>query len=183
MDWGNILYIVAVIVYFIYSASQSKKKKEAQRKKRQMDVPPAEAPEKGVTFEDLLKEIRDAQNPEKASEDQEFGEKELIEVESERPIRDLSAPKPERFDPYKLPKSEYDSVSPVEKVEIAEDAYDRMRAEEKRIKELSASIPSQKEVAYARKKKKVNPYAKRLKNKKTVREAIVLNEILRKRHF
>ena len=59
MDLGNIVYIIAVIGYFIYQAT---KKKRGQELPGAPDSNP-EPPQKGMTFEELLKEIRQAQNP------------------------------------------------------------------------------------------------------------------------
>ena len=55
MDLGNILYLVAVIGYFIY---QLTKKKNPAGAEEQVDMP-EQKKERPATFEDLMREIRE----------------------------------------------------------------------------------------------------------------------------
>ena len=59
MEFGQIIYVVAIVAYFLYRAS-SKKKTESLP---DGDNPTPEAPQKGFTFEELLREIRESQEP------------------------------------------------------------------------------------------------------------------------
>ncbi len=187
MDWGNIIYIIAVIIYFIYTAS--KKKKKNVPNPGDVQTPPSEEDSRDITFEDLLREIREGQKPQQKKEEEETPQPQR-ESESERtqmkPFKEVRKPElveEKRFEPYRIPKPKYDPLPDDDEVDLNIDPFERMRKEEARIARLAASIPSQKDIHYQTKKKKRNVYASRLKNKKSIREAIVLNEILKRRHF
>ncbi|MDN3204567.1 hypothetical protein [Algoriphagus sediminis] len=186
MDWGNIIYIIAVIIYFIYTASRKKKKNIPQAP----DADPStnEEPSGGMSFEDLLREIREAQNPKKKEEPRELI-KPKQEVKPEKtplkPYKEARKPEPEisrRPEKTRASKPSDAEIPSAEDFDM-DDAFERMRQEEERIAQVAASIPSQKDVNYRTKKKKVNPYATRLKNRNSIKEAVVLNEILNRKHF
>ncbi|MHA7131392.1 hypothetical protein [Algoriphagus namhaensis] len=172
MDLGNIIYILAVIAYFIYSATQSNKKKK-QAEQNADSLPPEETPDRGVTFEDLLREIREAQSPKKQPEPKPEKPQPVAQQRVEQ-VRPTPKPQPVRTKRYEEADDE---------IQYYEDAYERMEREEERLAKVAASIPSQKPIAHTTKKKKVNPYAEKLKNQRSVREAIVLGEILNRKHF
>lgn len=173
MDLGNIIYIIAIIAYFIYQAT---------RKKGQQDLPeegdiPQAPPQKGMTFEDLLKEIRQAQNP---------------------PAPEKSAPpKPEPYRPSPVPShipqsKTVASRKPVVEEEVDDEAryYEGAFAATKKnpYQEYreTHSIPSKPLVKIdydSLNPKKVNPYAELLKNPKTLKQAIVVSEILKPKYF
>ena len=202
MDLGNIVYILAVIGYFIYQATQNKKKKQ-----QQMDsagTPPEEV-ERPVSFEDLLKEIRQAQSPKpipqaKIPTPQPQKPSRSFESTYEKPRSDSSYHKPEstytpRESTYQKPVSSYEKpASTYEKekswydknddeIKYYEGAYEeKVRA---KISDLGKSpeIPTLEIERSEVTSGKVNPYAQMLKNPKSVRDAIVLNEILTKKYF
>ena len=62
MDFGNIIYLIAVIGYFIYQISKNRKSGQSPEGTEQE----GETPSRPTTFEDLMREIREAQNPEAA---------------------------------------------------------------------------------------------------------------------
>ena len=202
MDLGNIVYILAVIGYFIYQATQNKKKKQ-----RQMDAAgtPPEEEERPVSFEDLLKEIRQAQSPKPAPQakiptPQPQKTSRGFESTYEKPKSDSSYHKPEssyipRESTYEKPVSSY--KKPASTYEKEKSWYDKNddeityyegAYEEKVRSKISDSgkspeIPTLEIERLEVKSSKVNPYAQLLKNPKSVRDAIVLNEILTKKYF
>lgn len=171
MDVGQILYIIAIVAYFIYQAT----KKKARPGEAEPESGDAPQPQKGISFEELLKEIRNAQNPPAS--------------EMPRP------PKPEPARPTPIPpnfpeakKQRKRAYEPVEELDDEAKYYDGAFGA-KKASALSAagiSIPnlSEKKIDYdALSKKKVNPYAEKLKNPQSVKEAMVLAEILKPKHF
>lgn len=172
MDLGNIIYIVAIIAYFIYQAT---------RKKGGQDLPEEgdtrqDPPQKGMTFEDLLKEIRQAQNP---------------TVEKPAP------PKPEPYQSRPVPAAIPQARPMVSrKREVIEEVDDEARHYEgayaaskknpyQEYRDMH-SIPSEPllKIDYdSLNPKKVNPYAELLKNPKTLKQAVVVSEILKPKYF
>lgn len=173
MDLGNIVYIIAVIAYFIYQAT---KKKGAQDPPESSDNQP-EPPQKGLTFEEILREIRNAQNPTAA--------------ETPRP------PKPEPTKPTPLPphfpeaKAQKRSrFEPVEEVDDEVKYYEGTFGASKKnpysahaSTAQSPALPERKIDYTALSKKQINPYAEKLKDPKSVKEALILSEILNRKHF
>ncbi|WP_268036424.1 hypothetical protein [Algoriphagus sp. PAP.12] len=171
MDIGNIIYIVALIAYFIYQAT--KKKKGAE----DMDMPDSEPsqPEKGVSFEDLLKEIRDAQQGKR------------------RPSQPVPAPpvqekrREEQFEPVKaepIKRTRYRSLEEQDdEISYYEGAFEKTESELLKTSKGMPAIPSVVEKEYEKKPKAKNPYASLLKDPKTVKDAVVLKEILDRKHF
>lgn len=172
MDSGTIFYIIAVVIYFIYSALQQKKgtPKDGEVPEENPNGQ-GEIPKKG-TFEDLLREIRKEQ-----------GEREEDLVTTSRPAKrepeEISAKKPyaDRREYAPAPSGnrmadaydKYQSKQPLVKLDDQVDIHD-----DKQIlgKVESVSVRSNK-----------NPYAQLLKNPKTLREALVVSEILNRKHF
>ena len=186
MDWGNILYIIALIVYAIYSASKSKKKKQNPTQTSPRGQTRKKA-SKDITFEELLKEIRAEKTSKEISSPRVELEKLPEETPSKKttlkPFKEKSAALPESRTFHSEEKKKPLPIPSYTEVEDFDDAYARMKKEEERIAKVAASIPSQKDIYTQARKSKVNRYATRLKNKNSVREAIVLNEILKRRHF
>ncbi|MBS4071111.1 MAG: hypothetical protein KGZ90_07275 [Algoriphagus sp.] len=173
MDLGQIIYIIAIVAYFIYNAS--KKKKSAEPMDSDENQP--EAPPKGLTFEELLKEIRNAQNPPAP---------EAPPAPKPQPV--FTAPAPTTFqEPKTQPKRRFEPVEEVDdEAKFYEGAFESsvkknpyqalanktfVEPEFKRFKSQEIAAP------------KVNKYAELLKNPKTVKEAIIVSEILRPKHF
>ena len=200
MDLGNIVYIVAVLAYFIYQATKGKKGTTGPAPLNE----PKEEVDRPASFEDLLREIRDAQKPKQAAPPAP-APKPSVNYEStyEKPKSDTSYHKPEssyvprestyekRASTYEKPVSTY---VPRKKVQEVKEVYDdeishyaddydnrtRARASD------SNPIPEIPSLVFEREERKtanVNPYAQLLKNPKTVRDAVVLSEILNKKHF
>ncbi len=182
MDLGNIVYIVAVLAYFVYQATR---KKKGQEEMTGSDERSPEAPQKGMTFEDLMKEIRQAQNP--------------TPVEKREPVRQKTVAepqaKPEQYRtpsiPSHIPQPKVVSRKPVaveddQEIRYYEGSYGASKKSPYQdYKEMNASdmIPLIKMDYDALAQKKFNPYAQLLKNPKSLRDAIVINEILKPKYF
>lgn len=218
MDLGNIVYIVAVLGYFIYQATQNKKKKQAQQDS--LDDP--ETTQRPVSFEDLLKEIRGTQSRTPAQEQPRASSEPAkparnFESSYEKPVSDTSYHKPEssyapRESTYKKPVSSYEKRAstygkPISTYEKPASIYDQRKAWKETVRpddeEISYYEGAYEKKEYARasdlasipdiptleserssvKSTKTNPYAQLLKNPQSVRDAIVLSEILAKKHF
>lgn len=166
MDLGNIVYVVAVIGYFIYRAVQGKKEKELA----ETNQPEEETGQKPVSFEDLLKEIREAQKPK----------------------RQAPEPKPvfqEVVVPQEKLRAKPIAVRRSEAVEVLDDearfyqgAYNSANQNATKITDGTYEGSFLKADQYEA-SKKVNQYAAVLKNPKSFREALVVSEILKPKHF
>lgn len=163
MDLGNIIYIVAIIAYFIYQMT---------RKKGGEDLPesadtPSSKPERGVTFEELLKEIRNAQNP-------------------QHPVPAPPAPKPVPVHERRVRSKKAVLEPEDDEIQYYEGTFNATKKNPYQDYADKKSIPSAPVVKMdydALEPKKVNPYAEKLRNPKSVKEAIVLAEILNRKHF
>lgn len=173
MDLGNIIYIIAIIAYFIYQATR---KKGGQELPEEGDSRP-EPPQKGMSFEDLLKEIREAQ--------------------SAKPQEKPTAPKPEPYRSSPIPShipqpKPMVSRKPVVEEEVDDEArhYEGAYTASKKNPYLEykdthsiPSVPLLKIDYDSLNSKKVNPYAELLKNPKTLKQAVVVSEILKPKYF
>lgn len=178
MDFGQIIYIIAVIGYFIYQATR---KKKGQDPVDSGDNQP-ESPQKGVTFEDLLREIREAQNPQPKPQAPPRPQPQATQAE----VQPRNEPtKPAFFPERKSYKPEY-----VEEVDDEARYYEgafRSKSQAAQAKAAPKVISIEEMARDIRLKgqnqKKVNPYAEKLKNPQSVRDAIILSEILNRKHF
>lgn len=167
MDLGNIFYIVVVLAYFIYQATRKK-----SREGDEMDLPQGNPsrPEKEVTFEDLLREIRGEQNPQA------------------KPVpKSIAQPKHEEIKVEKIEKAKtrYRSLEEQDdEIQYYEGAFENV---DFKGKQSSPGIPNIQSVEsgshhrtpVSRKSK----YAALLKNPNSVKDALVLKEILDRKHF
>lgn len=168
MDLGQIIYIVAIVVYFLYRSVSKKKAEQAEAS----EDPEANPPQKGLSFEDLLREIRDAQVP---------------KLPEEVPAR---KPKPQPIPVATATSEEQYSTKPFRERPQEESTYYAGSFEGNKKNpylELSnrnfADPESIKFNSYQAQVPDINPYASLLKNPKTFREAIVVSEILRPKYF
>lgn len=179
MDLGNIVYIVAVLAYFIYQATRKKKGQEMTDSDEAPD-----APQKGLTFEDLMREIRQAQNP--SSE------------KSEPVPQKTEVPQPPKPQPYRnqpvpshipQPQVSYRKPIPVEddeEIQYYEGTFGATKKSPYEDYKKAQSIPMVSSIKMdydSLQEKKYNRYAELLKNPKTLRESIIVSEILRPKHF
>jgi len=170
MDFGQIIYIVAVVAYFLYRASS---------KKKNTTVPDAqetnpEQPKKGFTFEELLREIREAQTPT------------LPELEPE-PV-----PMPKPKSTYAPPIQDRPVIqsSTSKEVILSEGLdYEHSYSQPKYkpfygdVEHPSLISEQSRPVSYELPKEQKNPYAELLKNPKSIRDAVVVSEILKPKYF
>jgi len=170
MDFGQIIYIVAVVAYFLYRASS---------KKKNPPVPDAEEttpeqPKKGFTFEELLREIREAQTPS------------IPELEPEP----VPIPKPKSTYTPPIQDRPVIQSTPSQEVILTEGLdYEYNFSEPKSTPsygdvEHSSLISEQsRPISYELPKEQNNPYAELLKNPKSIRDAVVVSEILKPKYF
>ncbi len=179
MEWDSstIVYIVAVVVYFLYSTFFRKKNPEqAETQERGKAERPDTPPKKNVSFDDLLKEIRREQGEREG--DLEGYEPEEVEREKPRPAPEKNVYKdPE---PYKEPQpSYYNEKRGIEKTyktkplvklddQVDLESTDKILGE---VEDVAGEYVTS------------NKYGILLKNPETVREAIVVAEILNRKHF
>lgn len=181
MDLGNIVYIVAVLAYFIYQATRKKKGLESTDEDDSMP----DSPQKGMTFEDLMKEIRQAQNPTAAPKPEPAKPKQVA----------TQVPKPEIYRTQSVPSHIPQPMAASRKPALVEDddeisyyegsfgASKKSPYQDYKASQSAEMIPSIKMDYDSLKEKRVNPYAQLLKNPKSLRDAIVLSEILKPKHF
>ncbi len=170
MDFGQIIYIVAIIAYFIYKATAKKKTGELPESEEGSPEPP----KKGFTFEELLKEIREAQTPT-------IPELEPDPVPIPRPKSTYTPPKEDR------PVIQSTSSQEVILSEGLDYEQRYSQSKSKHINspiEYPSFIPEQSRlISYELPKEQKNPYAELLKNPKSFRDAVVVSEILKPKHF
>lgn len=183
MDLGNIVYIVAVLAYFIYQATKGKKKHQGGEQPETSGAPE----QKPVSFEDLLREIRDAQKPKP--------------VEPAKPKMQpvpVEQPKPAEYrraaEPAERPEWRPDPVAtkrfPTRKLEDEDDeieyyqgAFEKTQSALAKTSKGIPEIPSLKESPTEPSGTSKNRYARMLKNPQSIRDAVVLKEILDRKHF
>ncbi len=169
MELGQIIYVVAIVAYFLYRAS-SKKKAESLP---DGDNPAPEAPQKGFTFEELLREIRESQEP-KIPEV-------VVEAPPARTEKPVPTP-PTQNKPLPLPQQE---VVVAEGVDVEAESSSR-NARQKFYEETEPTIEptlAARPKFYELPQETRNPYAELLKNPKSFRDAVVVSEILKPKHF
>ena len=187
-DSSTIVYIIAVIVYFLYSTFFNKKVPE-------QDAEPTEQtdtqPRKAVSFDDLLKEIRKEQG--QLERDLEGTSMEEY-VEEERYVSERRLKEEKRFVPEQAPKKYFTYEDP-EQFPSSDESYKNsqkgyQRYEKQPLVKLDDQVDLESEERILGEVEDVagnsrgrNRYAALLKNPETVREAIVVSEILRRKHF
>lgn len=170
MDLGQIIYIVAIVGYFLYRRVTKKKAGETETS----EDPSVDPPQKGLSFEDLLREIRDSQVPK------------LPEAAPKRQVIPQPVAATETVTERSIPKRVKEQALEVE----AESRYYAGAYEGNKknpYQELAnrnfAEPESIKVKSFEMKVVTPNRYAELLKNPKTFRQAIVVSEILRPKHF
>lgn len=166
MDLGNIVYVVAVLGYFIYRAVQGKKEKELA----DTNQPEQEQAERPVSFDDLLKEIREAQKPKRQA------------PEPKPVFQEVVVPQEKlRAKPIAVRRSQVVEVLDDE-ARFYQGAYNSSNQNATKITDVTYEGSFLKDEQYEA-VKKVNRYAAVLKNQQTLREALIVSEILKPRHF
>lgn len=191
VDASTIVYLIAIVVYFLYSVFFNKKNPE-------QNLPEEEGednrpPRKTVSFDELLKEIR----REQGERERDLTESEPQEREAHRPEpREREVRRPERrerevFKPDPVPaRKAYENAERTPRYEDAARDYDQspyksferqplVKLDDQVDIESTEKILGEVEDEYS----SANPYGAMLKNPETVRDAIVVAEIIQRRHF
>lgn len=167
MELGQILYAVAIVAYFIYKATA---KKKGTTLPEDGELAP-ESPQKGLTFEDLLREIRESQIP----------RAEKLPPQKTEPVVD------QRTLPQQSFKAKEKVLPKIEEVVAEGQDYEevgrfyREKLDRTSLEGLATNPPKQ--ILFETIEKRNNPYAALLKNKKSFRDAVIVSEILRTKHF
>ncbi|MFC4872519.1 hypothetical protein [Negadavirga shengliensis] len=166
MDSGTVFYIIAIIIYFIYTAFIQKK----EGKKPEQDVSQEpKGPQRKGGFEELLREIR---------REQAERERDIV-FTGERAEKEPEAKKnaPAKFPKHEEPvfpkpvRREYQEIKqPLVKLDDQIDINDDRK--------ILGEVEDVAEEASG-----VSKYASILKNRKSAREAIILSEIINRKHF
>lgn len=184
MDLGNIVYIVAILAYFIYQATRGKKKNQED------DIPESsQTPEeKPVSFEDLLREIRGAQKSKSPETVAEIRESVPVNRTKPEDYRLPSAPKEKsewRADPAPAVKR-----FPIKKLQEADDeieyyqgAFEKSKSDLTTTSKGIPEIPSLREIQSESSTYERSRYSRMLKNPQSIKDAIVFKEILDRKHF
>lgn len=173
MDAGNIIYLIAVIIYFIYSALKKNKPEQIEDSENPSTDSPQQRP---ASFEDLLREIRQGQQEAQKDLDQ-SGQGDVLEERRPKPSK-RAEPAFEPFSKASLPK-EYSAYQGA----IDEDFKSKYKTLDEQIR-LSSPIEGLKSggiVASKNRKVQVNKYARMLQNPNSVRDAVVLSEVLKRK--
>ncbi len=182
MDLGNIVYIVAVLAYFIYQATR---KKKGQDEMTDSEGSSPEGPQKGLTFEDLMREIRQAQNPTTVDKPEPARQKPVIKA-PEKPEPSRNQPIPSH-----IPQAKPFSKRPVmveddDEIQYYEGTFGATKKTPYQDFQSAKSAPmiSSIKMDYdSIQQKKYNPYAQLLKNPKSLKDSIVVSEILKPKYF
>lgn len=163
MDSGTVFYIIAIIIYFLYTVFVQKK---AENKPEQETPADAPEPQKKASFEDLLREIR---------KEQAERERDMVLTGESAEKEDLWEKKPlvespERVKPKSLHQQYQEIKQPLVKLDDQVDINDDIK--------ILGEVED-----VAEEQVGVSKYAAMLKNSKKAREAIVLSEIINRKHF
>lgn len=179
MDAGNIIYLLAIIIYFVYTALKKGKNEKEIENSDQPENP--QERKKPVSFEDLLKEIRQGQK----KSDKDFQPREqtrpLEMKENPRTVRQFEV-NPRTYQPQKpkQPKA-YEQFQG----EVPERERPKLLTldEQVRLTGSIEGIKSSLQTESLESGKSENKYASLLKNPQSVKDAIILSEILKRKNF
>lgn len=175
LDSTTLIYIVAIILYFLYTTFM--RKKEPEIGPEEEDRPEAE-PRKTVSFEDLLKDIRREQMEREQEMESAGQEKQKTPTPKPVPAARVPEEKPEKK--YQEPQYPTHEERPYGQKHY--ETQDLVKLDDQVDLEDTARILG--EVEDVSEEYSVsNRYADLLKNPKSVRDAIVVSEILQRKHF
>jgi hypothetical protein len=192
VDLGNIIYIIAIIAYFIYTATRKKANPEEMDEPKSTDS--TQEQRRPASFEDLLKEIRQNQGQRekdlsesgqgKAAE--KFPRRQdtrTFEQQKPRPVqqtRTFEQQKPRFGQEVKKTKAYENFEGVIEDKRIPE----RVKlVDQERIHGHTEGIRSSIEVVSLEGVEEENKYKTLLRNPESVKEAVILSEILKRRYF
>lgn len=166
MDSGTIFYIIAIIIYFIYTSFIQKK---AEKPTSETEDSEAKPPKQGPSFDDLLREIRNEQG-QRERDLEESPEAREVETSEKYPAKEAEVvdyetnPQEEYKNPYQ------DLKQPLVKLDDQVDLGDDKRILGE-VEDVAAENPGN------------SKYARLLKNPASARDAVILTEIFNRRHF
>ena len=169
MDSGTIFYIIAIIIYFIYTSFIQKKQGSPEVNPEESDGPP----QKKTSFEDLLREIRNEQGQR---------ERDLADTSEQEPVKSTSSASE---------VAEQSEAKSIEQQQGAEGAYKNPYRD---IKQPLVKLDDQVDlensekilgevVDVAEEFPGTSKYARLLKNTSSARDAVILTEIFNRKHF
>lgn len=177
MDSGTVFYIIAVIIYFLYTAFQQRKAKNREAEGEVLpDSPSQEDTPKG-SFDEMLREIRRQQEERErdivisgekrkpASRDVDELEPVYVEDEVDEAPYPSKIPQSTYIDPYRSLSESRPLVKLDDQIDIHEDV--------KILGNVESSFENQ----------DTNHYATLLKNPRTLVDAVVVSAILERKHF
>lgn len=177
MDAGNIIYLVAIIIYFIYTAF---KKGKPEGELDRPEVPQERKEQRRpVSFEDLLKEIRSGQQ-QMEKDLQQTGQGRAAE---DRPFTQKTSQ--EKTNTYHPQKNKQPKAYEQFQGEVSEREMPKLRTLNEQIS-LEASlegIKSSLRSDIVEKEKKENRYRQLLKDPRSVKDAVILSEVLTRKYF
>jgi hypothetical protein len=174
VDAGNIIYIVAVIIYFIYTAVK-KGNKNAQPDNNEPDIP-ADQREKVPSFEELLRDIRSGQR-EREQDLKNSGQGEIEKPVQRRATQETS----------KEVVKENKQIRAFDKYSgaVTDGSSQKLKTLDEQVSltaNIEGLIPREERVT-TRKQQSNNRYRKLLQSRGNVKDAIILSEILNRKHF
>ena len=177
MDSGTVFYIIAVVIYFIYTALQQRKAKNKEGGGEPLpDSPSSEAPTRG-SFDDILKEIRKQQEERErdiviTGEKPKAAPKGMGEIKPVFEAQEITRAAPTSKKPDSTYSDPYRSLSQSQPLVKLDDQVD-IHEDVKILGKVESAIDNQYE----------NRYARLLKNPQTLAESVVVSEILKRKHF
>lgn len=167
MDSGTIFYIIAIIIYFIYTSFIQKKAEKPTSDQQEGSEP--SPPQKGPSFDDLLREIRNEQG-QRERDLEESPEAREVEYSEKSSTKEVEATDYET-EPKEVYKNPYqDLKQPLVKLDDQVDLADDKRILGE-VEDVAAENPGS------------SKYARLLKNPASARDAVILTEIFNRRHF
>ncbi len=215
MDAGNIIYIIAIIIYFIYTAL--KKAKPDAGSDKPLSNEPSTEQQRPVSFDDLLKEIRQGQQSrEKDFEQTGQGNTAEKKFQTDRWDKkpeqhldsDLEGAVQEKIPKKKFQTDRWEKTPEVEperatrpiyqddvdqpkafgkfQGEVSDRAIPKLKTLDEQVS-LSSNIQGLKSdikvIDISGKKNRSNRYKEMLQNPESVRDAVILSEILNRKTF
>lgn len=184
MDEKIIFYIVLGIVYFIFNALKKKKPEDEPGPDRSQSRPKSDKPQP-VTFEELLREITEGKT-------EKFPESPVTQSKPEF-RQPLPKPKPAYIDydddleeeEKSLEKTNFDDERSNQAYEEAKRmAFNRPSLEETmKLEEVNTTYGRFKEFDKKQEATVLSEYIKDLRDPKGFKKALILNEVLNRKHF
>ena len=182
MDAGNIIYIIAIIIYFIYTAV--KKGQKPQDLDGQDEIPSDGRQERRpASFEDLLKEIRSGQQ-QREKELPQTGQGKVVQskpVIQQEPVSRQFEPQRDimRGDrPRSKAYGDYEGTG-AEIVKPKLQTLDEQVSLTASVEGIKSSISPER----IKTTKTKSRYAEMLSTPATIKDAVILSEILNRKHF